>query len=123
MENSADQSGIFIPQLNDLIATNMSIYKTLNVPKLLNFVKNVALLKFSIGNITIAKKIGTVEYKSHTLLYKVSGFGRIVAFLCSIVKFFRHITDKFSSAEISDESNAPIMENIEILMNYCVFKL
>lgn len=78
MWNSNSQLGIFIPQVYPLIAMNINMLKALRVParscaitisyiqlklilpKLLNLVKNVALLKFNNGNMMIAKNIGTV---------------------------------------------------------------
>lgn len=54
--------------MNNVWLSEEYVINWTNLPKLLNFVKNVGLLKFNNGNIIIAKITGTVLYKSQTLL-------------------------------------------------------
>lgn len=53
------------------------------LPRELNFVKNVVLLKFNNGNINKAKNTGTVLCKSHTGPNASNVFSRITTVLLS----------------------------------------
>lgn len=59
-------SFILIPHEYDLIKTKVIKYMIDTVPRELNFVKKVGLLKFKNGNINKPRKIGTVLYRSQT---------------------------------------------------------
>lgn len=61
-------------------------------PRELNFVKNVVLLKFSNGNINIAKNPGTVLRKSHAGPNASNVFSYITTVSLAWVSFVEHKT-------------------------------
>jgi hypothetical protein len=82
-----------------------------SIPKLLNLVKNVGLLQFSIGNMISPNITGTVEYKSQILL-KVDP--DVSAWVRLTVSFLGHSTVAFETGVSSRFRTIPGKDSVRM---------